>query len=74
MITRGDSHTTEDGAGWLCAAGRELFFIDLAGTAKRIYSQPAGHLPLWAKESPDRKRLAIMTNTSDQNFWELKNF
>ena len=64
-----------DSSGWFVASqeGSTLYFVDLSGRTKTIYTQPPASL-LWSVPSPDGKYLAIMSSTFESNLWSITSF
>jgi DNA-binding winged helix-turn-helix (wHTH) protein len=60
------SHPTKQGA--------SLLYIDLHGYARALWTVRGQNVLLRALPSPDGKRLAIQTSSTEDNVWMLQNF
>jgi serine/threonine protein kinase/Tol biopolymer transport system component len=54
--------------------GAELIYVDLSGSAHRLWRVNGWNASLWARPSPDGRKLAILGSAGTSNVWMMENF
>jgi hypothetical protein len=69
---------TQDGKGFFVSSavqqGAQLLYVDVKGKTHFLYQLRGQNAFLWAKPSPDGRRIALLEGAFTANVWLLKNF